>query len=185
LSDDSDGLIVLEPIFLIDGLPYILNPITYELKRIEITSRHDVGSVKWIIEEPDQTDWFSSPKGIIKYDEMSQKSTLYPTKNVGGTTWDNPRPVVVSKGIIYCSGYKGISILDPEALQEVVASTQVRISNLLVIQQKKDTVFNKNENIPINLSYNENDIDISMTNLLLVEQSKCKYVYRLLPRDDE
>ncbi|MFT6809947.1 MAG: hypothetical protein ACJA01_003189, partial [Saprospiraceae bacterium] len=116
---------------------------------------------------------------------MSQKSTLYPTKNVGGTTWDNPRPVVVSKGIIYCSGYKGISILDPEALQEVVASTQVRISNLLVIQQKKDTVFNKNENIPINLSYNENDIDISMTNLLLVEQSKCKYVYRLLPRDDE
>jgi len=170
---------------VIDGLPYKLDPSNFKLEKLEIATRHNIGSVKWIIEEPAQQYWFSSPKGIIKYNETSEESTLYPTENIGGSTWDNPSPVVVSEGKIYFSGNRGLSILDPSALTEVESSPQVRVTSIKVNQKQRSVFFGGQESNSMKLEHHENDIDISMSNLLLLEQSKCQYAYRLLPRDDQ
>lgn len=170
---------------IIDGRTYQLDLESEKLDYLNLNEQHDIGSFKWIVEEPMNTYWLSSYKGILRYDKLENKSSIYFTPNVGGSTFNESSPVVQTKGKVYFSGYKGISVLDPKALASDTRSKPAKISNILINQSPLEANMPVYDMESMKLRYNQNDIDITLSNLQFVNQQDCQYRYRLLPNDEE
>lgn len=170
---------------IIDGKTYRFDMDQESIELLNLNDEYDIGSFRWIIEEPEQTYWLSSFKGIIRYDEKSQTSSSYYTPNVGGSTFNDPSPVVSSNGRIYFSGYKGITVLDPKVVQPDARLPSVLISALTVNKEPVALEGSISEKRSIKLRYMFNDLVFSLTNFSFVNQSNSQYRYRLTPRDDE
>lgn len=170
---------------IIDGKTYKFDLENLSLTLLNLNEEYDIGSFRWIIEEPQHTYWLSSFKGIIRYDEQSATSSSYYSPNVGGNTFNDPSPVVSSGGKIYFSGYKGITILDPKVVRPDNKLPKVLISALTVNKEPVMLDEDFSERRSIQLRYNFNDLVFSLTNFSFVNQLNSQYKYRLSPRDDE
>ena len=169
---------------IINGKVYQYHPDKNNIEFLDLNERYQVSAFRWIIEEPSGIFWMASHRGIVKYNQETHESSLHYTENVGGGTLDKPSPVAELDGKIYFSGYKGLSVIDPEKVSAAQSANQVVISDLLVNGKKRLQNVAPSDTKELDLPHTENDLDITLTNFTFVSQQNCKYRYRLLPQDE-
>ncbi len=167
---------------LISGKPYILNPSDYSLEAINLASIYDVESFKWIAESPSGTMWLSCFRGIVKYDVKNKTSSIYYTPNVGDNTFDYTSPVANLNGKLFFSGFKGLTMVEPDKIPTNQGKTNTIIESMKIpIQKNKNInktlfVFDKNE---IELDYFQNKFSIKYVGLRFHDVDEIKYAYKL------
>ncbi len=167
---------------LISGKPYILNPLDFSLEAINLASVYDIDSYKWIAESPNGTIWLSCFRGIVKYNLKNKTSSIFYTPNVGDNTLDYTSPVANLNGKLFFSGYKGLTVVEPNKIASNQGETETIIEYLKVPSNKYKTkdstlfVFDKNE---IELDYFQNKFSIKYVGLRYHAVSEIKYAYKL------
>ncbi len=178
--DDADRLWGI-----VNGQVYRYHSEDGSLDLLDLNVRYQVGAFRWMIEEPSGVYWLASHRGIIRYDQAAGRSSLHYTENVGGGTLDAPSPVAELDGLIYFSGYKGLSVIDPQKMSVSQKANQVVITDIYVNGEKHVPADLTADVVRIELDHDQNDLDIALSNFSFVSQQECQYQYRLLPQDKD
>ena len=169
---------------IIEGRTYQLNSNNFDLKLFDLASIYGVESFKWIVEEPKGILWLSCYKGIIKYDIVSQKSSLYFSSNIGDYTTDSPSPVAQLDDKIFFGGNKGLTMIETSRLIEsdskpIVNIESVNYSIKKSYQKIKDTTQLLYGTKELELDYYQNKLILKYVGLRFENPENMNYAYKL------
>ncbi len=184
LYEDSSNLIWLGSHS--EGL-FIFDLTTKKFKKADVSCNY----VKAIVEDEENCLWFTTDKGIIKYDRLSDKFISYQESDVIGLEKFNKKSAVRTNDNLMLFGRTdGITVLNPNELnynrQITLLFEDLFVNNKLQYAYK-DPCINKNINEvkTINLSNDDNYFSISYLALDYHNFSAVRYNYILEGFEDE
>jgi signal transduction histidine kinase/ligand-binding sensor domain-containing protein/AraC-like DNA-binding protein len=171
----------------------IYNPKTRTFSKFKLNEQIKNADVYSILRDKKDNMWFSSNQGIFAYYHDSGKLKNF-TKEDGllGQQYHPNSGFASREGILFFGGGVGFNIIDPEIVQPNSNQTEIFLSKFTInnqsIEKQKPRFINSNYVLGINeieLSYNQNSIDLAFVTNSFIKNSKSRFKYRLLNYIDE
>ena len=128
--------------------------------------------------------WASTSKGIMKYDLQTKEIRTYDVGDgLQGSEFTPNAFLRSSNGYVFFGGFNGFNYFKPKEIQLETRVPKIIISKIQTNSGKKFRYLNHGDTI--NLSHDENSLEITFATLNLMRKSMVNYSYMMDNFDDE